>query len=428
MGSSPRWSWRAAVLASLVLLPTAVLAGCEPRVSLGRSCELSSECDPPYVCAAGRCRVECHEVRDCPFPLECLVVGNASGCRVPQDGMCPRGTIDCAEGLECIEGKCTQPCTDHSECASAQTCDEAGGCERVMFTGPCDLLSGAGCGAAQTCTASGCVDLSTASAMPGELHDPCSGETCRAGLSCVEGRCLRWCQRTFDTALGAYVPGTSCGEGSGCTSNEFTGGPAVPDEQGHCTQPCNPARSGEAAGCPSGMHCGVVFFNDRRVTTACYPATANVACAGDPEGDGCRNRPCWMGYGCNADFDCAPDLSTPSMPGRRCHARCLSDDDCATDERCLLDAAAHVLDQARRPIVAGTCLPTCGIEASSTTTTRGCPSSVSDTTTCDVHNGAAAGRDWAYCMPTCSSDTDCFAGLTCDEAHAICTPRDGYPP
>lgn len=431
ISSTPRRAPGPFLLACLSLVAALSSAACEPRVSVGALCSVSSDCPSPYVCAAGRCRVECSEARDCPFPLECLVVGNASGCRVTEDGSCPRGAMDCAEGLDCIEGRCTQPCTDHDECAAAQTCDDAGGCERLPVEGACDLLSGVGCADGQTCTPSGCSSLGVTAAMAGELHAPCSRDTCAPGLTCADGRCLRWCEFERDGTTGAYTdrPRTSCGVGSRCAGAGYSGGEPPPEGRGYCTQPCDPSERGEAAGCPGDMTCGLLFFNDSSVASGCYPPLARVSCATDPTADGCRHRPCWMGYGCEQGIDCTPELTNTSMGGRRCLGRCLDDADCGSDERCYLDAPARVFDDARSPIVVGTCLPTCGIDPATTTTTRGCPSSTADgSVSCDVHNGASAGVDWAYCMPSCASDSDCFAALTCDEAHGICTPRGGYSP
>jgi hypothetical protein len=135
-----------------------------------------------------------------------------------------------------------------------------------------------------------------------------------------------------------------------------------------------------------------------------------------------------MGYGCEQGIDCTPEVTNLAMGGRRCLGRCLNDDDCGTDERCHMGSASRVVDAERAPIIVGTCLPTCGIDATMVSTTRLCPDSVADGTTCDVHNGSRAGVDWAFCLPSCSSNADCFADLRCDEANGICTPRGGYSP
>lgn len=434
MGTSGSVSRRATNLFFLCMLSVlhATSAGCESRISLlGAACTLSSDCAADLVCLGGRCRSECTEARDCMFPLECMVLASgAGGCRVEEDGVCPRGSVDCGPGLECIGGRCAQPCEDHSECAAAQTCGASTGCDRVPAEGPCDLLSGGGCGEGQTCTPAGCSSLGVTAAMAGGLHEPCTDDTCAPGLTCADGRCLRWCEFERD-GTGAYTdrPRTSCGTGSRCAGAGYSGGPPPPEGRGYCTQPCDPSERGEAAGCPSEMTCGLLFFNDASVASGCYPPLARVSCTSDPMADGCRNRPCWMGYGCEQGVDCSPELTVGSMGGRRCLGRCLDDEDCGAEERCYLDAPARVFDDERAPIVVGTCLPTCGIDAAMVSTTRGCPSGVADgSVTCDVHNGASAGVDWAYCMPSCRSDSDCFAALTCDEVHAICTPRGGYSP
>ncbi len=92
------------------------------------------------------------------------------------------------------------------------------------------------------------------------------------------------------------------------------------------------------------MTCGLLFFNDSSVASGCYPPLARESCVSDPMADGCRNRPCWMGYGCEQGVDCSPELTNLTEGGRRCLGRCLDDDDCGAEERCYLDAPARVFD------------------------------------------------------------------------------------
>ena len=335
LGSSHSWSFACCAWLALAL---AGALGCESRVSLGAPCEVGG-CPDPYVCTFGRCRVECSEAGDCASPLECLLVGNVGGCRVPEDGACSPGA-SCGPGLDCIDSRCAQPCTSPDQCASAQTCAIGGACARLPVDGLCDPLGGS-CPAGQTCTATGCESLVVSAMSDGGLFAPCDVPTqCRDGLACANPRCLRACQRGAD---GAVL--TSCGSGSYCAGSEVSGGPPLSNPAGYCTQPCDPLASGIEAGCPADFNCGVAVPNSNTYTT-CEP----MALTGGARWGRCDNQMCRAGLDCIYGIVAEP----------RCFAWCEGDGDCeAARERCDLGPSVTVLDQTGTARRVGVCRPRC---------------------------------------------------------------------
>lgn len=274
------------------------------------------------------------------FPRECFLVGNAGGCRVDEDDECPRGTLDCRPGLECIDGHCAQPCTDHDQCASAQTCADDGECTRLPVEDTCNPLGGS-CGAGQTCTATGCVTL--AGGGTGELYASCDAPAqCRDGLTCATPRCLRACRRDPATRQ----PQTSCGVGSYCAGADTNGGPTVDAADGYCTQPCDPLASGPAAGCPTGFNCGLAMPT-ATVYTVCEP----MAPSGGELWAPCNNQRCVAGLDCMGNVIVGVD---------RCFQRCESQADCdALTEICDPDLMHDVIDGNGVTRRIGGCRPRC---------------------------------------------------------------------
>jgi hypothetical protein len=120
MGTS-RIVWTDLALALLVV------SGREGRVSLGATCEPSTDCPWPLRCRSERCRTACREARDCAFPLECIrdSTGNG-GCRARDDARWqPCSSAECAEGLDCVcslyaEGACLAHCEDDGDCMAGR--------------------------------------------------------------------------------------------------------------------------------------------------------------------------------------------------------------------------------------------------------------------------------------------------------------------
>lgn len=331
-------SRRFPVLVGLLLGVLSVL-GCEPRVSLGVPCASAADCSDPYVCAFGRCRAECSEARDCAFPSECMFVGNVGGCRVDEDDVCTPGSAECGTDLECLDGRCAQPCGESDECAAAQTCATGGECARLPNEGPCNPVGGS-CLDGQTCTATGCVSL-TAGATGGDLFAACDEPTeCRDGLVCATPRCLRACERG---ASGEAL--TSCGPGSYCGGSDTSGGPPLSGSAGYCTQPCDPLASGPAAGCPEGFNCGIGIPNLNS-----YAVCEPMASTGGVRWGACNNQQCAAG------LDCVHSI----FPESRCLAWCERDADCEdTTEVCDLGPSHRIIDQDGAARTVGICRPVC---------------------------------------------------------------------
>lgn len=415
------------------------LAGCEARVSLGVQCTTRSDCPDELVCRQGRCRVECREARDCTFPLECIVEGiaNAGGCRVPEDGSC-RIDEDCAGELVCEGSVCVQPCTDHSECAVAQVCNGRG-CVRNTIIGPCDVLSGTGCEPGERCGIVGmgmdrrveCLTLALGEVRDGELGDACDGNPdtlvrpCRDGMTCVDGRCLRWCLYDHDTD----TVDSNCGPGSTCVVSYA--GSTAPVTCGFCSEGCDPTAPVADGGCPAGRACGLAQLSGDVSIGECE-VPADVDCT-DPSRDGCLLRPCVDGYACAPGLDCGSELQGVGVASL-CIDRCDVDTDCPTNFRCEPSARVQVTIADGSVLPVGVCVPTCGVDATdpmAPVTTRECPGAALDASLgCDVHHaiddGTGPASAYAYCMPSCDpamgADGDCHPVHSCDVDHGTCTP------
>jgi hypothetical protein len=101
-------------------------SACAPPLplALGDQCELNSDCDLTLVCLYDACRRECTSARDCAVGLDCLEGNRGFGvCQLPADLRCVRDS-DCAGGLVCTDGECTNEC----DCAPGEVCRD---CSRL---------------------------------------------------------------------------------------------------------------------------------------------------------------------------------------------------------------------------------------------------------------------------------------------------------
>ncbi|MFO0684410.1 MAG: hypothetical protein U0234_20320 [Sandaracinus sp.] len=278
-------------------------AACQSPLVSGAGCSFHSDCAAPLVCVASRCRSQCQEARDCPYPLDCVKLAEGLGaCQVHEDDACREGANDCAAPLVCRAGRCRQECEETNECALGMTCGTAAAaCERPpVIAGVCDPLSDQGCAATETCAlvsgVASCVSDATGSGTPARLGETCtSDDACGPGLVCplsygngvagevgrTERRCLRVC---------GLDPATSCGLGSVCeiASLQYNGWaqPQVPAGLGVCTEICDPIAD---VGCPAGETCLVLRASAGRPTfcSPTHPGTmAFVDCQGDYECSG----------------------------------------------------------------------------------------------------------------------------------------------
>lgn len=322
-------------------------AACQAPLATGAGCTFNSDCAAPLVCVASRCRAECQQARDCPYPLDCVKLPEGLGaCQVHEDEACRDGANDCAAPLVCRDGRCRQECEETNECAVGMTCTTAAAaCERPpVVAGACDPLADRGCAADQTCVvASGlavCRALSALVPEPLGGGDVCtSDEECQPGLICppshdngvtgevgrTERRCLRVC---------GIDPATSCGTGSRCmeASAHYNGWaqPEVPAGLGVCTEICDPVHD---VGCPAGETCVVLRAASGR-PTFCSPTRPQTAVFAD----------------CQGDYECSGHALCDRAPGDReprvCRPFCdpAGADTCPSGSHCEL---ADTLDTGR---------------------------------------------------------------------------------
>ena len=177
------------------------IAAAFAAAALGRAAidNAAAACPPGSVSSRGRCL--------------CKRTG-----RPPVNGVCPcpSGQITCPDGIGCREGNC---------CADAD------------------------CPADQACFDNGCAPISP------ELGEDCATATCRAGLLCVEDRCV--CPGTLSTDISSDP--FNCGAcGNRCHFNETC-------VEGVCA--CVGQTVPEVEICAPGFSCDVIFSGSCACTT-----------------------------------------------------------------------------------------------------------------------------------------------------------------
>lgn len=243
-----------------VVLVALVALGCEPRLALGTPCVYASDCPPDLTCLAGRCRSECQTFRDCPMPLDCVVLnGGVSACRVVEDDACT-GPEGCTAPLVCVGGACRQPCEDGEECTPGSVCG-ANGCSvpPPIATLDCDPTAGvSGCAAGSRCMLAGGDFGCAPSTGTSAVGAACTGESCGDGLVCAAGRCVRVCRE------GSAATESSCGPDLYCafTAIGMPEGdlpPELPEGLAYCSERCNPHGDEASDGCPDGTACALAI-------------------------------------------------------------------------------------------------------------------------------------------------------------------------
>lgn len=384
------------------VLLSMLAVGCEARVSVGAPCVSAADC-PAGVCAAGRCRDACDELRDCVPPFTCVLDEMGRGaCGVAQDEGCTRDE-ECAEPLVCVDRACVQRCDEPRDCAAGQAC-VAGNCARPPTT-PCDLLSGEGCEPGRRCEllpddTIGCAAVTARTDEMLALHEPCGPtDTCEPGLACAGGRCARYCLRD-DVADEAT---TSCGRGSACFRYDEVGAPAPTPTIGFCSQPCDPVTQ---TGCTVPAHrCEIAFAEPLRQTSCRY---GDVVCDGPPGAPGCALGTATLGSCAPAHFALHYLRGTGAAGPieQLCLRSCDDDGDCGSGFRCYRDAAFDVEDLDGRARRIGSCLPACEAGA--------CLAEASAL-------GLACEPSGQYCTAGCRVDGDCYPSFRCSMGR--CTLR-----
>jgi len=160
--------------------------GCRDRATFnpGSPCDVTSECDAPLVCRLDRCRVECRDSRDCVGGFACLLDPDGLGaCQLPADQQCAFST-DCATGLVCRFGQCTNGCETDVDCPTGSSCvpdptltvdggEPVRGCKDVADV---ECLLNSDCSANLIC------------ARDHRCREECRQDRdCRDGLACLSG-------------------------------------------------------------------------------------------------------------------------------------------------------------------------------------------------------------------------------------------------
>lgn len=295
-----------------------------------RDCPRFSICEPGEddlgVCVEG-CRVD----DDCPRELSCDADSKtcvADACEGAEDcpvgqycdadlGFCRLGcaeSVDCGEGLDCVDGACQGEACDGETCPAGQYCDTDAGVCLLGCQGDVNCAEGEYCDDdASTCYV-GCRD-----------DDECDeGESCRLlgvadGLRqrCVptpcgaDGDCERgfFCDLNGDDGLcsaGCRLDPDDCSEGLVCDSD---------------ARQCVPAACEGQEDCAAGQYCDTL-----QVTATCA-----VGCDANEQ---CRTESCDLGLHlceCERNSDCHDGLS---CFGNRCIRACESDLDCPSPLTC----------------------------------------------------------------------------------------------
>ena len=108
----------------LVVLSSWLVVGCSgdsPKLKVGATCVLNSDCDQPLVCTMGKCHDACHASADCPTGQSCVTTTTGPVCQLPAEADCR--TVPCATGFLCaVDLRCHAGCLSATNCTSGQVC------------------------------------------------------------------------------------------------------------------------------------------------------------------------------------------------------------------------------------------------------------------------------------------------------------------
>jgi hypothetical protein len=283
------WRW-------VVVVAVAACSGDELS-AVGDQCTRSGQCADPYVCALGRCRVECVETGDCLDGFACVAQpGGAGVCTLDREEECA-ATSDCPAPLLCEAGHCRNECRVDADCDTGERCDA------TVCVAPDDAGDG---------TDAGPPDAVVPDASLGHPSLCASDDDCDAPDRCLDFAGLRMCREP-------------CERHEDCAPNrvcDYYYEEPVTDaglvEVDACSVDCVP---GTDQGCPTGLACvhGAYTRDVQLGFTACVLRGDGAACAtcewsnnclsGNCEGpDGakvCRDY-CLVGTSCAGGAACQP--------------------------------------------------------------------------------------------------------------------------
>jgi hypothetical protein len=88
----------------------------------GPGCTLSSDCQDPLICTAGRCHAQCAQSRDCDFGQRCVKIGTNNVCQLQSEARCAYNS-DCTSPLVCaVDLQCRAQCQTDRDCTKGQVC------------------------------------------------------------------------------------------------------------------------------------------------------------------------------------------------------------------------------------------------------------------------------------------------------------------
>ncbi len=108
----------------LIVLSSSLVVGCSgdsPKLKVGATCVLNSDCDQPLVCTIGKCHDACHASADCPTGQSCVTTTTGPVCQLPAEADCR--TAPCAGGFLCaVDLRCHAGCLSATNCTGGQVC------------------------------------------------------------------------------------------------------------------------------------------------------------------------------------------------------------------------------------------------------------------------------------------------------------------
>jgi hypothetical protein len=368
-------------------------------------CDENETCDPDdgacYCGGAGG--VACLEGQRCellPSPscvadlCDFVVCDSGQSCD-PTDGACKCGNVACGEGEVCVNNACQAgDLCDGVQCGAGESCD--------VTDGICKCGTGenaALCSFGETCVDGGCEE------------DACAGVNCGPGTVCSDDDGLCHC---------GTAEGSICAQGQACeddgTGTFACNGPDVcADAATRCTggTVCDPL-DGEC-------RCGGVG----PTAAICGPGqTCDVPTGRCLGGDQC------LGVNCTNGTSCDPEDG-------QCKCGGLGGDACATEEVCVEIAGAATCTAPCDPNDQDACGDGfgCFYDASQRLIGPFCApvednapldgSTCTSATDCDAGLHCLAGTDANRCRPYCNENDT--SGTPCEDTSRICGQISGAP-
>jgi len=333
---------------------------------------------PGGACIRGGCEPDTGS--GCEAGEECLPAGRGGACFAG----CA-SDADCRDGYECSESSahpgrevCTPGCTDDAQCSDARVCNPAVGYCDIPFDGT-DL--GQECSTVEGVCGGGTCLTEFESGFPFSYcaYFGCDPEAAPAASGCPAGGV---CAPTAD---GTGVCGLGCSASTDCTRDGYDCLPSDAEDPTSATA-CLPACTLDASCANPGFECNE---GTGRCRPPFDPASLGERCelVEECEGGRCLDEPSegWPSGTC-------------AFPGCRLSG---------TGPAEMCPSGSVCADDGRGDSEIGHCLEACS------TMTSSCRPGY----TCVVSAPATDG----YCGPSCTSDTECTGGRTCDGASGLCS-------